>query len=188
MKFLQTNLPGLVVVELRRFEDERGFFLETYERSRYSDGGITDTFVQDNHSRSTRGVLRGLHYQVRYPQAQMLTVMRGTIFDVAVDLRQSSPTFGSWYGTELSDSGGAQQIYMAPGFAHGFCVLSDWADLHYKVSRKYKPNDEGGLLWNDSDVGIQWPYQNPYLCDRDSCFPRLRDLSASMLPHEQHQD
>ncbi len=177
-----TPLQGLFTIEPQLYCDERGFFLETFQINHYQQAGILDDFVQDNQSRSMKGVLRGLHFQLNRPQAQILTVIRGRIFDVAVDLRINSSTFGSWFGIELSDSG-LRQIYMAPGFAHGFCVLSDWADLHYKVSCHYDPRDEGGLYWNDSDVGIKWPLQDPIISLRDASYPRLKDLPSIMLPH-----
>jgi dTDP-4-dehydrorhamnose 3,5-epimerase len=182
MNITPTPLEGLLVIEPRCFRDERGFFLESFQSERYRKAGMPDQFVQDNQSRSAKGVLRGLHFQVRRPQAQIVTVMRGCVFDVAVDLRPASPTFGQWFGTELSDSG-PRQMCMAPGFAHGFCVLSGWADLHYKVGRAYDPNDEGGLLWSDPDVGIQWPIKTPQVAPRDAAFPRIRDLSQAQLPH-----
>jgi dTDP-4-dehydrorhamnose 3,5-epimerase len=177
-----TNLPGLLLIEPRCFRDERGFFLETFHADRYRDNGIMDTFLQDNHSRSRRGVLRGLHFQVRRPQAQIVTVMRGRVFDVAVDLRPDSTTFGQWYGTELSDDG-PRQLYMAPGFAHGFCVLSELADLHYKVSRLYDHTDEGGVVWSDPQIGIRWPIENPAVSQRDNAYPTLRQLDRERLPH-----
>ncbi len=178
-----TPLNGLLVIEPKCFQDERGFFLETYQSQRYHEAGIVDTFVQDNQSRSIKGVLRGMHFQVKRPQAQLVTVMRGRVFDVGVDLRPASPNFGKWFGIELHDAG-PRQIYMAPGFAHGFCVLSDWADLHYKVSRNYDAHDEGGLHWGDPDVGIQWPLGDPAVTARDVSFPRLKELTASKLPHD----
>jgi dTDP-4-dehydrorhamnose 3,5-epimerase len=182
MDVKHTGLEGLLLIEPRRFHDERGFFTETYERERYAELGIDVEFVQDNHSRSFKGVLRGLHFQVKRPQAQIVTVIHGRVFDVAVDLRPGSPTFGKWYGAELSDDG-PRQLYMAPGFAHGFCVLSDMADLHYKVSRYYDHADEGGLLWNDPDVGIHWPIEPAKISGRDAAYPRLRALSSDRLPH-----
>jgi dTDP-4-dehydrorhamnose 3,5-epimerase len=181
MKVHRTPLEGLLVLEPRVFSDDRGFFLETHQAERYRQVGMVDVFVQDNHSRSRKGVLRGLHFQVRRPQAQLLTLMRGSVFDVVVDLRRGSSTFGQWFGIELGEAG-PRQIYMAPGFAHGFCVLSDWADLHYKVTQQYDPSDEGGLLWNDPRVGIKWPIADPLVSIRDSAYPLLRDLSASQLP------
>ena len=183
MKVTATPLDGLLLIEPRCFQDDRGFFLETYQSARYRAAGIADQFVQDNQSRSAKGVLRGLHFQVKRPQAQIVTVMRGRVFDVAVDLRLASPTFGQWFGVELSDTG-LRQLYMAPSFAHGFCVLSDWADLHYKVSRFYDPHDEGGLLWNDPDVDIQWPIEAPQVAPRDLAYARLSDLCQAQLPHD----
>lgn len=183
MKVSQTSLAGLLVIEPQCFQDERGYFLETYQASRYLNAGIRDKFVQDNHSRSLQGVLRGLHFQIKNPQAQIVTVMRGTIFDVAVDLRPTSHTFRRWFGVQLSDCAGFRQVYMAPGFAHGFCVLSDWADLHYKVSQQYDPEDEGGLLWNDEDIGICWPLSEPNVAVRDAAFPKINELSISSLPN-----
>jgi dTDP-4-dehydrorhamnose 3,5-epimerase len=182
MNVTRTPLEGLILIEPRCFEDERGFFLETFQAERYRQAGITDDFVQDNQSRSRKAVLRGLHFQVRRPQAQLVTVMRGRVFDVGVDLRPQSPTFGRWFGVELGDEG-PRQLYMAPGFAHGFCVLSDWADLHYKVSRRYDPADEGGLRWDDPDIGITWPIASPRVSPRDAAYPVLRGLTPSELPH-----
>jgi dTDP-4-dehydrorhamnose 3,5-epimerase len=178
----ETALHGVLILEPRCFGDERGFFLESYQAPRYRDAGILDEFVQDNHSRSVHGVLRGLHFTVNRPQAQIVTVIRGTIFDVTVDLRKSSPTFGRWFGAELSDAGPRRQIYMAPGFAHGFCVLSEFADLHYKVSCLYDRADEAGLIWNDPDLGIRWPIQYPAVGQRDAGYPRLRELDRARLP------
>jgi dTDP-4-dehydrorhamnose 3,5-epimerase len=178
-----TGLEGLLLIEPRCFRDERGFFLESYQRERYAAAGMTAELVQDNHSRSSKGTLRGLHFQVKRPQAQIVTVMHGRIFDVAVDLRPKSATFGKWFGTELSDDG-PRQLYMDAGFAHGFCVLSDVADLHYKVSRYYDHADEGGLVWNDPEVGIRWPVEPQSIAPRDAAYPLLRALTAERLPHE----
>ena len=176
MKVSETPLEGFLVIEPRIYKDERGFFLETYQVERYKKAGITDDFIQDNHSRSSNGVLRGMHFQVEKPQAQIVTVMRGRIFDVAVDLRKKSKTFGKWHGVELDENSDLRQVYMAPGFAHGFLVLSKYADLHYKVSGIYDSTDEGGLFWNDSDVGIQWPGKNFNVNQRDSNFSKLKEL------------
>ena len=177
-----TDLTGLLLIEPPCFRDERGFFLESFQAERYREHGIADNFVQDNHSRSRRNVLRGIHFQVKRPQAQIMTVIRGRIFDVAVDLRPGSSTFARWYGVELSDEG-PRQLYMAPGFGHGFCVLSEFADLHYKVSCLYAPGDEGGLIWNDKDVGIHWPIELPIISGRDGAYPALRQLDPESLPH-----
>ena len=183
IKTKKTPLEGFLILELETFKDDRGFFLETFQEKNYKEAGIKDKFVQDNQSRSSKGVLRGMHFQVKRPQAQIVTVMRGCIFDVGVDLRQNSSTFGQWYGVELSDVG-QRQVYMAPGIAHGFCVLSDLADLHYKVSRFYDSDDECGMLWNDSEVSIDWPSINPLIHQRDATYQSLSQLIEShQLPH-----
>ena len=183
IKVKSTSLEGFLIVEPNCYKDDRGFFLETYQEDVYKAAGITDKFVQDNQSRSIKGVIRGMHFQVNKPQAQIVTIMRGLVFDVGVDLRQNSPTFGSWHGVELSDVG-QRQVYMAPGIAHGFCVLSDLADLHYKVSRFYDPNDECGLVWNDSEVNIDWPSITPLILQRDATYKSLSQLIEShQLPY-----
>lgn len=176
-----TPLSGLLTIEPIRFGDERGYFLETYHEERYCALGICDNFVQDNHSHSKKDVLRGMHFQIKNPQAQLVTVMSGTIFDVCVDMRKNSATFGQWYGVELS-ANGLRQIYMAPGFAHGFCVLSDTADLHYKVSEKYDGGDEGGLYWRDDAIGIKWPVQEPIVAERDEGYRKLSEFHPSDFP------
>ncbi len=182
MRVVETGLSGVLLIEPRCFGDERGFFLESFQSLRYREAGILDDFVQDNHSRSVKGALRGLHFTIKHPQAQIVTVMRGRIFDVAVDLRPDSVTFGRWYGVELTDEG-PRQLYMAPGFGHGFCVLSELADLHYKVSRPYNHADEGGVIWNDPDIGIRWPIATPVVSQRDNSYPILRELDRERLPH-----
>jgi len=183
IKVKKTSLEGFLIVELETFKDDRGFFLETFQEKKYKEVGIMDKFVQDNQSRSSKGVLRGMHFQVKRPQAQIVTVMRGCIFDVGVDLRQNSSTFGQWHGVELSDVG-QRQVYMAPGIAHGFCVLSDLADLHYKVSRFYDPDDECGMVWNDSEVNIDWPSITPLIHQRDATYQSLSQLIDShQLPY-----
>lgn len=175
MKVEKCILNGILVIEPDVFADERGFFLESYQQERYHEIGVADDFVQDNHSRSEKHVLRGLHFTTNKPQTQLLTVMRGKIFDVVVDIRKDSKTFGQWFGTELTDSG-PRQIYMTHGFAHGFCVLSDYADLHYKVSQFYEPGDEGGLLWNDPDICINWPISTPKVSKRDKNHSYLKEI------------
>lgn len=177
MKAMKCSLDGVLLIEPVVYADDRGFFLESFEKERYGELGITEDFVQDNHSRSKKHVLRGLHFTKNKPQAQILTVMRGKIFDVVVDIRKNSSTYGKWMGTELSDEG-LRQIYMAHGFAHGFCVLSNYAEIHYKVSQRYDPNDDGGLLWNDASVGIKWPILNPTISERDQSFPTLSNLDT----------
>jgi dTDP-4-dehydrorhamnose 3,5-epimerase len=184
VKAEQVGIPGLILIKPDRFRDDRGAFFETYQAERYRRLGIAEEFVQDNHSRSVAGVLRGLHFQVKRPQSQIVTVSRGAIFDVTVDLRPNSPHFGRWFGVNLSEDG-PPQLYMAPGFAHGFCVLSDVADILYKVSQRYEPGDEGGLRWNDPDIGIPWPIEKPLLSHRDAAYPCLRDIAEQDLPHLQ---
>jgi len=175
MLIKETNLKGLKLIEPTIYEDERGFFLETYQEKRYKKAGILEEFNQENHSRSNRGVLRGMHFQIKQPQAQIVTVMRGAIFDVCVDIRKGSMTFGQWFGIELSELG-TRQIYMAPGFAHGYCVLSEEVDLHYKVSSEYDPSDQQGLIWNDPEVGIKWPDINYIISEKDQSFKSFKDV------------
>ena len=181
MKIIKTPLDGFLVIEPEVYKDNRGFFLETYQEERYKDFGITDKFVQDNHSRSKKGVLRGMHYQVKKSQAQIITIMSGSVYYVCVDLRLTSKTFGKWYGVELSDNG-VMQMYMSPGFAGGFCTISNIADLHYRVSGIYDATDEGGLLWNDPDVDIHWPCDIINITKRDSKFPELVNINENKFP------
>ncbi len=181
MKVVTTPLAGLLVIEPKCFADERGFFMEIYQEKKYRAAGIVENFVQDNHSRSARGILRGLHFTRKKPQAQIVTVMRGKVFDAVVDLRKNSPTFGQGFGVELSDEG-PRQVYMPPGFAHGFYVLSEWADLHYKVSEYYDAEDEGGLLWSDPEIAIPWPTGVRELSARDAVYPTLKELAEIDLP------
>jgi dTDP-4-dehydrorhamnose 3,5-epimerase len=167
MKVIQTELPGVVIIEPKVFADPRGFFKENYQRTRYAEAGIAGEFVQDNISRSHRGTLRGLHFQREHVQAKLVQALAGRIFDVAVDVRRKSPHFGKWVGTELSEAN-HRQMYVPPGFAHGFCVLSESADLYYKCSDFYYPQHERTLLWNDPSVGIRWPLEvEPILSDKD---------------------
>ena len=172
------KLDGILLIEPKLHSDERGFFLESFEKEKYQDLGMVEEFIQDNHSRSQKNVLRGLHFTKNKPQAQIITVIRGTVFDVVVDIRKNSPTFGQWFGTELS-SEGIRQIYMPHGFAHGFCVLSEYADLHYKVSQRYDSADDGGLIWNDNQINIDWPIKNPIISERDEAHPYFLDLKLN---------
>jgi dTDP-4-dehydrorhamnose 3,5-epimerase len=181
MKVTETPLAGVLLIAPSTFEDERGLFRETYERQRYMALGINSEFVQDNHSRSLKNVLRGMHFTRRKPQAQLLTVIRGVVYDVVVDLRRGSSTFGSWSGTIL-DAEALCQIYMPEGFAHGFCVLSDYADLHYKVTQFYDPDNEVGLRWDDPEVGIKWPVYSPLISSRDLKHPLLHELDWLSTP------
>ena len=176
MKVTPTDLPGVFLIEPKVHGDARGFFLETYEQKRYEGAlGMSLDFVQDNHSRSRRGVLRGLHFQRRYPQAKLLRVVRGEVFDVAVDVRPDSPDFGRWTAVHLSEEN-KHQLFVPKGFAHGFQVLSDYADLEYKCIGYYHPEDESGLIWNDPEVGITWPIGDPLLSEKDALLPNLRQL------------
>ncbi|MGC8777273.1 MAG: dTDP-4-dehydrorhamnose 3,5-epimerase [Candidatus Caldatribacteriaceae bacterium] len=176
-RLLTTPLEGVVLIEPTLFEDERGFFMETYSFRDFQELGLGVTFVQDNHSFSRKGVLRGLHFQREHPQGKLLRVVRGAIFDVAVDIRQNSPTFGKWYGVELSAEN-RRQLYIPPGFAHGFLALSD-ADVLYKATDYYHPGDEGGIIWNDPDIGIAWPLVGePVLSPKDQGWGGLRELYA----------
>ena len=156
MNFVPARLAGVVVIEAPVYRDSRGLFREVHHAARFADGGLTATFVQDNISRSTRGVVRGLHYQMVQPQGKLVSALRGTIYDVAVDLRRRSPTFGEWFGVELSDENG-WSVYIPPGFAHGFCALTSEADVLYKCTELYAPAHERTILWSDPTLGIKWP-------------------------------
>lgn len=173
--FKRLEIPEIVLVEARRFADDRGVFAETYKRSAFSAHGIRETFVQDNLSHSRRGVLRGLHYQ-KHPKAQakLVTVLRGEVFDVAVDLRRGSPTYGRWVGLTLSAEP-FRMLYVPTGFAHGFCVLSESADVVYKVTEEYAPDLDRGIIWNDPEIGIEWPVAEPILSAKDAQLPSLRE-------------
>ena len=173
MKVIETALPGVLIIEPKVFGDARGFFLETFQVERYREIGVTLPFVQDNHSRSQRGVLRGLHFQRTKPQGKLVRVGRGAVYDVAVDIHPASPTFGKHVGVELSDNN-HRQMWIPPGYAHGFCVLSEVADFEYKCTELYYPEDEGGVIWNDPDIGINWPCKNPALSQKDGSLPNLQ--------------
>jgi dTDP-4-dehydrorhamnose 3,5-epimerase len=175
MKVSKCKLEGILLIGPQLHADDRGFFLESFEQERYRELGIREDFIQDNHSRSKKNVLRGMHFTKSSPQAQIVTVIRGRVFDVVVDIRKRSPTYGQWFGVELSDDG-TRQVYMPHGFAHGFYVLSDWADLHYKVSQRYDPTDDGGLIWNDTRVKIDWPTRYPIVSERDLNHKKLEEL------------
>ncbi|MDS4021663.1 MAG: dTDP-4-dehydrorhamnose 3,5-epimerase [Candidatus Competibacter sp.] len=174
MKIVATELPGVLLLEPNVFGDARGFFMETWQAARYREAGMPERFVQDNHSRSRRGVLRGLHYQLAQPQGKLVWVTRGAVFDVAVDIRRGSPTFGRWYGCVLDDVD-HRQLYVPPGFAHGFCVLSDEADFFYKCTDYYHPPSERGIAWDDPQIGIEWPLGDVSLSTKDQ---QNRSLAA----------
>jgi dTDP-4-dehydrorhamnose 3,5-epimerase len=170
MQFIPTAIPEVILIEPEVFGDARGFFMETYHAGRFAQAGIQADFVQDNHSGSRQGTLRGLHYQIRHPQAKLLRVIAGEVYDVAVDIRRTSPNFGKWVGVNLSAEN-KRQIWIPAGFAHGIYILSEWAELVYKVSDLYAPEWERSLLWNDPELGIPWPLINqqmPILSKRDA--------------------
>ena len=176
MKISHSKLKGCVIIEPRVFGDDRGFFLETFQAARYKqEAGIDLPFVQDNHSRSARGVLRGLHFQKTKPQGKLVRVVRGEVYDVAVDIRKGSATFGEWEGVILSEDN-KKQFWVPPGFAHGFVVLSATADFEYKCTDYYDPSDEGSILWSDPDLDIPWPIANPVLSAKDESAKRLVDV------------
>ena len=176
MNVIETKLPGVVIIEPQLHGDERGFFIETFQAERYQQlAGIELLFVQDNHSRSYRGVLRGLHAQRTRQQGKLVKVTRGEVFDVVVDIELGSDTFGQWLGTTISDHN-HRQLWIPPGYVHGFLVLSEVADFEYKCTDYYDPNDETGLLWNDPDVSVGSPIDNPLVSDKDSALPTLAEL------------
>lgn len=176
MNVIETKLPGVVIIEPKVFGDHRGFFLETFQSERYKeDAGIDLPFVQDNHSRSSKGVLRGLHFQIKRPQGKLVRVVRGEVLDVAVDVNPDSPTFGQHEAVILSEDN-HRQFWVPPGYAHGFVVLSEVADFEYKCTDYYDPSDEGGVLWNDTNIGIDWKIENPKLSEKDLALPSLSSL------------
>ncbi|XXF80664.1 dTDP-4-dehydrorhamnose 3,5-epimerase [Myxococcaceae bacterium GXIMD 01537] len=181
MKIVETAIPGVVIVEPRVFGDDRGFFMETFHSKKYEAAGIVGPFVQDNFSRSVKGTLRGLHFQEPNAQGKLVQVLAGAVFDVAVDIRRGSPTFGKWVGVELSAQN-RRQLWVPPGFAHGFYVMSESADFHYKCTALYSPESERSIIWNDPDVGVEWPLSGeaPLLSPKDAAAPRLN--AAPVLP------
>jgi len=181
MKVIATELDGVFIIEPHVFGDRRGFFLESFQKQRYAKAGIDADFVQDNISFSVRHTLRGLHYQYPRGQAKLVQALRGEIFDVAVDLRHGSPTFGQWTGVTLSEQN-CRQFYIPQGFAHGFCVLSETVLFMYKCSDYYAPEDEGGICWNDPQLGIHWPVETPILSDRDQAYTSLSRMAPDRLP------
>ena len=172
MNIITTLLEGVLIIEPGVFEDNRGFFMETYNQNKYQKSGINRLFIQDNLSYSVRGTLRGLHFQIKHPQAKLVQVITGEIFDVAVDIRKDSPTFGKWTGVVLSAQN-KRQMFIPEGFAHGFCVISETAYFLYKCSDFYAPDDEGGIIWSDPDIGIEWPVKSPLISEKDKHYPRL---------------
>jgi len=185
MNIITTNLPGVIVIEPKVYVDKRGFFLETFREDVLLQAGINAHFVQDNHTRSSQGVLRGLHYQMTQTQGKLVRVAAGSVFDVVVDVRSSSPTFGQWYGTELNEDN-IKMIYVPPGFAHGFVVLSETADFIYKCTDYYHPESEQGIAWDDPDLNIDWSIaelaEKISLSDKDKQNVKLKDQPAEKLP------
>ena len=181
MKRIETSLPGVCLIEPAILKDDRGFFLESYHKHKFEKIGIIDTFVQDNHSRSARGTLRGLHYQLKHPQSKLCRVIRGEVLDVAVDIRRGSPSFGKYVSTVLSEDN-RREIYIPRGFAHGFVVLSETAEFLYKCDECYDPQDERGVAWNDPEIGIDWGITNPTVSAKDKLNKTLSVLSSEDLP------
>ena len=180
MKFVETSLPGVIKIEPRVFSDERGFFMETWQAQRFRDAGISTEFVQDNFSHSSRDTLRGLHYQIQQPQGKLVRVVSGEVFDVAVDLRKSSASFGRWVGVILSAEN-KHQLWVPPGFAHGFLVLSETAEFEYKCTDYYAPDHERSIRWDDPEIGIEWPMpdgRQPVLSSKDAGAPFLKDVDT----------
>jgi dTDP-4-dehydrorhamnose 3,5-epimerase len=181
MRVIETNLPGVLRVIPDLFKDPRGFFMETYHAEKFKALGLPEIFLQDNHSRSGKGILRGLHFQKTRQQGKLVRVVAGSLFDVAVDIRQGSPTFGQWYGQVLT-SENPEFLYIPEGFAHGFYSLEENTELVYKCTELYDPSDEGGILWSDPDIGIDWPGRTPTVSAKDALYPLLKELSAEHLP------
>lgn len=180
MNIITTSLDGVLIIEPKVFADNRGFFMETYHQGRYNDSGVNRIFVQDNLSFSVKGTLRGLHFQVRHPQAKLVQAITGEIFDVAVDIRHGSPTFGKWVGVRLSEQN-KRQLFISEGFAHGFCVLSETALFSYKCSDFYAPGDESGILWSDPEIAIDWPVEKPIISDKDKIYQHLSEYLPEQL-------
>ena len=175
MEIERTPIEGVLLIKPRIWGDARGYFVETWQKERYGAAGIGLPFVQDNHSMSRRGILRGLHYQKTRPQGKLVSVSLGRVFDVAVDKRRGSPTFGKWFGAELTQEN-QWQIWITPGLAHGFAVVSGEAHFHYKCTDYYCPGDEAGIRWNDPDIAVAWPVENPLLSEKDTTAPFFRDV------------
>lgn len=180
-EFVKTALPEVVIIKPQIFRDDRGFFLETFHKNKYAEGGITGNFVQDNHSHSKKNTLRGLHYQLLHPQGKLVYVVSGEIIDVAVDIRRGSPSFGKWTGVHLSAEN-KYQLYIPEGFAHGFLVLSETADVLYKCTEIYTPDDDYGILWSDPTINITWQSSSPILSKKDQEYQTLNNIPETLLP------
>lgn len=176
MEIIKTPISGVLLIKPKIWGDKRGYFVETWQKERYEAAGITLPFVQDNSSKSSHGILRGLHFQKKHPQGKLVSVSFGTVFDVAVDIRPHSPTYGKWYGAELTQEN-QWQLWISPGLAHGFVVTSEVAHFHYKCTEFYCPQDEGSIRWNDPQINVNWPITNPLLSEKDSIAPFLKDIN-----------
>jgi len=184
MKIIETKLPGVLIIEPKVFDDARGFFLETFHKQRYGAAGIPGDgleFVQDNHSWSRKGALRGLHFQLQNPQGKLVSAGTGTVFDVVADVNPDSPTFGQWVGVELNEDN-HRQLWIPPGYAHGFCVLSDVADFQYKCTALHDPASDAGVAWDDPTLAVDWPLDAPLLSDKDKALPKLLEARRDKLP------
>ena len=180
MEVVQTPIAGVLLIKPKVWGDQRGYFVETWQQQRYEAAGIDLPFVQDNHSRSAYGILRGLHFQKTRPQGKLVHVSLGSVFDVVVDIRPGSPSFGQWYGVELTQDN-QWQLWVPPGLAHGFVVTSEYAHFHYKCTEYYCPQDEGAIRWNDPDLGVTWPVECPLLSQKDTVAPSWREFQASLV-------
>jgi dTDP-4-dehydrorhamnose 3,5-epimerase len=180
MEFIPTAIPEVLIIEPDVHRDARGFFLETYQEEKYRAGGVLPAFVQDNHSKSVKNTLRGLHAQLKHPQGKLVRVVEGEVFDVAVDIRLDSPSFGCWTGVHLTAEN-FRQFYIPEGFAHGFCVLSEVAQFQYKCTDFYYPSDEITVLWSDPEIGIEWPVANPLLSEKDQTAPPLSEVREQLI-------
>lgn len=185
MDVIPTELPEVLVVTVDVYDDPRGFFVEAYHERKFRELGMRERFVQDNHSRSTKGVLRGLHYQLQNPQGKLVRAVRGEIWDVAVDIRRGSPRFGRWVAVVLSEEN-KRQLYVPPGFAHGFCVVSEVADVIYKCTDFYAPGDEYGVRWDDPAIGIKWPQTDHLLSEKDRAYPWLEEMTSILPTYRGH--
>ena len=180
MEIVKTHIDGVLLIKPKVWGDPRGFFVETWQKDRYEAAGITHPFVQDNHSKSSFGILRGLHFQKKHPQGKLVSVSLGRVFDVAIDIRKESRTFGKWYGVELTQEN-QWQLWIEPGLAHGFVVTSDVAHFHYKCTEFYCPEDEGAIRWDDPEIAINWPNLDPVLSKKDREAPTFKEYKSSLL-------
>lgn len=178
-EFKKLEIPEVILIEPKVFKDERGFFMETFKKSEFIKNGINENFIQENFSHSKKGILRGLHFQ-KNPKAQgkLVKVIKGEVFDVAIDVRKDSPTYGKWVGATLSEENN-KMLYIPTGFAHGFCVLSEEVDFLYKATEEYSPETESGIVWNDPEINIKWPIENPIINERDAKFPKFKDIDSN---------